>query len=236
MSKSPGLASLYALIVGLVSGCAVWSPVTVVTDRPVLELDTVSFQASDGLNEVVFLRRDPVDGGELIVSGVPLEQRETLYGTEKEPGKTNATSILRGMEYCKLTADQKRNGQVASATTAEGATPNSQGDVQSRPTTIAGRVVSVDDHCIILEEAIMIDESARVVTGAPIHSKIPRVSRLFKNTGSMVEPKSIPGQITIPLREVQQVESIAASSWPSVRQAGFQRIGIDFDFNIPSKP
>ena len=235
MTKSFRLTSLNALALGLVCGCSVWSPAKIVTDRPVTEHREASYRMSDGSNQVVFLRRNPAAGGELTLSGVPLEQLETLYGPEKSPDETPAKSLLQGMEYCKLIAESSP-GAVSTVPSTNGEGTNSKGGFHTNRTTIAGRIVSVDDDSIVLEDVVVIDEPSARATGTPIVNKVPYVSRLFKNSGTWVEPKSIPGQVNVSLRGVQQVESIAAANWPSVRQTGSQRIGVDFDFSIPTQP
>lgn len=63
MSRSMQSAYLHIVALGLVSGCAVWSPATIVLDDSHSELLVASLRESDGTNEIVRLIREPGDGG-----------------------------------------------------------------------------------------------------------------------------------------------------------------------------
>lgn len=230
MSRSMPSAYLQIVALGLVSGCAVWSPVTIGTDDPHPEPLVGSFRESDGTNEIVRLIREPGDGGELKVSGVPLVDLESAISSQN---RVSTQSLLQQFEYCKLIAVSTVPSLNANASTGDDKATAARQPLPSEKRTLAGRVVSVDEDSIVLDEVVLIDESTRQTSGIPIVQKVPYVNRLFKNTGVSVQPVAIPGQVHVPLRDIQQVESVAATSWPSVQQNGFQRIGVDFDFTIP---
>ena len=106
--------------------------------------------------------------------------------------------------------------------------------VSMRPpgVTLAGRIVSVDDNSIVLADAVAIEEPSARTVGMATDGKNPFARRMFKNSGILVQPVSIPGEVHIELRNVKVIESIDAATWPSVREAHFERIGIDFNFYV----
>jgi hypothetical protein len=85
----------------------------------------------------------------------------------------------------------------------------------SGPMELAGRLDQANDRWLVIH----VERERRSETGAPILSKTPYVNRLFKNVGiaRTREDYWIPRERLLYLR---------------VAEAGFERIGIDFDDNL----
>lgn len=173
----------------------------------IMSVDSVAQLAGES-KETVEVRREPSVGGRLKIAGVPLSSFESSM--TRDSGSINMKAMLEQFEYCKITAD-------------------SAGLTRMK---LAGRIVSVDDDSIVLSDAIAIDEATARTTGVSTMEKMPYVSRLFKKNGTLFQPIPIPGEVHLALRNVHEVENIDAANWPSFQQSGFQRVGIDFDFNI----
>lgn len=98
-------------------------------------------------------------------------------------------------------------------------------------TSIAGRVVSLEGGEVVLEDCIRLERPKDLKP--PRLSKVPYVNRLFKNTGVGLNPVPIDGPVRFPNHGIEFVTIIPAEEWPTFReQPYFERIGIDFDFNI----
>lgn len=99
---------------------------------------------------------------------------------------------------------------------------------------IAGRVVSIDENSIVLADAVSMERRDTHAHNSGKFSKVPYANRLFKNTGVLVSPVPIPGEITLPKNSLKSLSKIGPEAWPDYRREGFARIGIDFDFDISS--
>ncbi len=227
---------------GLISGCAVWS------SGPVMPVDAVARvtdETTHGSTEIVVVQRTPEAGGDLTIGWVPLATVEASMGDASKTPDSNSISVkslLENFEYCKIKAvmPSTNPGKESDSNSSEMKTSLS---VSTSPTemNVAGRVVSVDDNSIVLADAVAIDGPSAITVGMPTGGMptggtIPFTSRMFKNSGILVQRVSIPGEVHIELRNVKVIESIDAAVWPSIRPAHFERIGIDFDFNVlPSR-
>lgn len=101
---------------------------------------------------------------------------------------------------------------------------------------IAGRVVSTDASNFVLSDSVSIDRTARTIAKPAPFRKVPYLSRLYKNTGVGVETMAIPGEVRIPRKSIAQASTISPEQWPTVRDGGMVRVGIDFDFDGPAIP
>ncbi|MBS0206797.1 MAG: hypothetical protein JSS49_28315 [Planctomycetes bacterium] len=99
---------------------------------------------------------------------------------------------------------------------------------------IAGRVASIDETTIVLADAVRFHPQEFHSHDTGMVSKLPYLNRLFKNSGVRVDAVPLPGEIRIPKVAVRGLSVIDPESWPSYRQDGFERIGLDFDFNMES--
>lgn len=99
---------------------------------------------------------------------------------------------------------------------------------------MAGRVKEVLGERIVLSDVIVINQH-RTEQAVPIVSKVPYVSRLFKNTGVAYSGTSIPGEVTISKSEILNAQELTETEFQNFPRAdGYGRIGIDFDFNVPT--
>lgn len=106
-------------------------------------------------------------------------------------------------------------------------------ETRTARTTIAGKVMAIDEAHVILTDAVRIHRDQIQVQSQSRLRKVPYVSRLVKQTTSAyVPPASIPGEVRMRHSEVQQASTIPAELWPAFRRDGIVRIGIDFDFNV----
>lgn len=100
------------------------------------------------------------------------------------------------------------------------------------PTKVAGSVKEVGPDRVVLQEVVMVNES-RTQQGVPIVSKVPYVSRLFKNTGVGRVSTAIPGELTIELSRILHACELTEVEFEAMQKNGeSERIGVDFDFNI----
>ncbi len=218
------------LSLGLISGCAVWSKGPVLTEDPVPRM-------ADGSKEVVVIRRAPEAGGDLTIGWIPLSTLEASLWNASNPPDSNSHSVkplIENFEYCKIKAVmQSPNSDGESHSISLESQSSLSDSTGTTGVTLAGRIVSVDDNSIVLADAVTIEEPSARSVGIRTGGKNPFKSRLFKNAAVLVQPVSIPGEVHIELRNIKVIESIDAETWPSIRQAHFERIGIDFDFNLP---
>ena len=90
-------------------------------------------------------------------------------------------------------------------------------------TEYAGTIDAIGADNIVLRDASHVT-SVNVVRGTPIVSRVPYISRMFKNTGRARETHPLPHGVTIPRSKVivalgESVEIV-------------ERIGVDFDHNV----
>ena len=103
-------------------------------------------------------------------------------------------------------------------------------EVEMNTRSFAGTVKANDGDQLVLQDVVMINE-ARSQTGVPILSKVPYVSRLFKNTCVAREGISIPGEIALDRSKILLACELTDDNFATIRQnGGDERIGVDFDF------
>ncbi|MBL8813726.1 MAG: hypothetical protein JNM43_26400 [Planctomycetaceae bacterium] len=86
-------------------------------------------------------------------------------------------------------------------------------------TQYVGTVESIDESRVVLSDASILTEQA---TGVPVVSKVPYLSRLYKNTRS-IAAAPLPHGVVLPKRQIISVQ-------PNI-DAPYERIGVDFDFS-----
>lgn len=90
-------------------------------------------------------------------------------------------------------------------------------------TEYAGTVDAIDADNIVLRDASLVT-SVNVVRGTPIVSRVPYISRMFKNTCRARETHPLPHGVTIPRSKV----IVALGESAEI----VERIGVDFDHNV----
>ena len=109
----------------------------------------------------------------------------------------------------------------------------SEGASAARRTTIAGQIVTMSADEVVLTDCIRLEEPEQL--SRPPFARVPYVNRLFKVTG--VEAKSTPvsGEVRLPKSSILAATSIPEAHWPAYREGPhFERVGVDFDFNVSS--
>ena len=105
-------------------------------------------------------------------------------------------------------------------------TPNS---VRHSIEQVAGTIVSVDEDALVLNNAVKLTEGRMM--GTPIVSRLPYVSRLFKNSGTGREAISIPGEVSIVRSEIQGLANLTADDLAGLHQTSdSMKMGVDFDY------
>lgn len=111
-------------------------------------------------------------------------------------------------------------------------TPNS---VRRSIEQVAGTIVSVDEDALVLNNAVKLTEG-RTMTGTPIVSKLPYVSRLFKNSGVGREAISIPGEVSIVRSKIQGIGNLTADDLAGLHKTSdSMKMGVDFDYNAEAR-
>jgi hypothetical protein len=97
---------------------------------------------------------------------------------------------------------------------------------------IVGTVKEVSADRVILVDVVVI--SAKPTQHAvPIAGKLPYFGRLFKNAPVVRrEVTPVPGEVAIELSEILHAKELTDTGFADVRKYGFERIGVDFDYNI----
>lgn len=101
-------------------------------------------------------------------------------------------------------------------------------EVQFLTSRIAGTVKEISDDRVVLQDVVMIKQ-VRSQQAVPVVSKVPYLSRLFKNTGVGREVTAVPGEVTIELSEILHAKELTDSGFAEVREFGVERIGVDFN-------
>lgn len=96
------------------------------------------------------------------------------------------------------------------------------------PTKVAGTVKVISNGRVVLQDVVMINDR-RTQQAVPIVSKVPYVSRLFKNTGVGREVASVPGEVAIELSEILHAKALTDAEFEDIQKYGVERIGVDFD-------
>ena len=98
--------------------------------------------------------------------------------------------------------------------------------------SFAGTVKANDGDRLVLQDVVMINET-RSQTGVPIVSKVPYVSRRFKNTSVARQGISIPGEVALERSKILHASELTDDRFQTMRKnGGYERIGVDFDFNV----
>lgn len=100
------------------------------------------------------------------------------------------------------------------------------------PTKVAGTVKEVNADHVVLQDVMMI-KTGRSQQGVPVVSKVPYISRYFKNTGIARVSTAIPGALTIELSSILHTGEVSDVEFDAMQKNGKpQRIGVDFDFSV----
>ena len=190
---------------------------------------------TDGSTEIVVVQRTPDAGGDLTIGWVPLATLEASTGGPSSAIGSNSISVkslIENFEHCKIRAVMPHPNTVGESDSNSSIQIPFSDSTRPPGVTLAGRIVSVDDNAIVLADAVAIEEPSARTVGMATEGKNPFARHMFKNSGILVQPVSIPGEVHIELRNIKVIESIDAATWPSVREAHFERIGIDFNFYV----
>jgi hypothetical protein len=132
----------------------------------------------------------------------------------------------------KIDPQELKPGQHVQLLTGENLSGDFLDEVEMCTRSFAGTVKANDGDRLVLQDFVMIHE-ARSQTGVPVLSKIPYVSRLFKSTGAGRKGISIPGEVALERSKILHACELTDESFKTIRQnGGYERIGVDFDFNV----
>lgn len=163
---------------------------------------------------------------------LPSSSKQSIGNTATVPSVEPQIRVMTGLIPIEI--DQIKPGQYCEFAIAGPVSPETP--VTTRSPVIAGRVVSADGSGVVLTESVSIDRSARTAVRPSPFRKVPYLSRLYKNTGVGIETNSIPGEVRIPRTSIDQASTISPEQWPTIRDGGFVRVGIDFDFDNRTEP
>ena len=106
-------------------------------------------------------------------------------------------------------------------------------EVEMLSRSFAGTVKANDGERLVLQDFVMINE-VRSQTGVPIVNNVPYFSRLFKNSSvARRQGISIPGEVALDRSKIRFACELTDDSFKTIRQnGGYERIGVDFDFNV----
>ena len=132
----------------------------------------------------------------------------------------------------KMDPKELKPGQHVQLLTGENLSGDFLDEVEMCTRSFAGTVKANDGDRLVLQDFVMIHE-ARSQTGIPILSKVPYVSRLFKNTGVARQGISIPGEVAFERSKILHASELSDDRFQTMRQnGGYERIGVDLDFNV----
>jgi hypothetical protein len=101
------------------------------------------------------------------------------------------------------------------------------------PTKVAGTVKEVNADHVVLQDLLMVKES-RLKPSSSFTTKIPYVSRWGRNSGVGRVSTAVPGELTIEMSSILHVGEVADVEFDAMQKnAQSQRIGVDYDFDIP---
>lgn len=103
-----------------------------------------------------------------------------------------------------------------------------------RTTVIAGTIRSVDQEGLVLTDVVALSNRNVAV---PMISKVPYLSRLYKNSYDLVISSSaVPGEVRLNRRAILHIAEIGNADWAMYQQGHVvERIGVDFDFELTSE-
>ena len=132
----------------------------------------------------------------------------------------------------KIDPQELKPGQHVRLITGENLSGDFLDEVEMCTRSFAGTVKSNDGNGnrLVLQDVVMINE-ARSQTGVPILSKVPHVSRLFKNTGVGRQGIPIPGEVALERSKILHACQLTDDKFKTIRQnGGEERIGIVTSF------
>ena len=166
-------------------------------------------------------------------TAVSTEDRLQPFG--QEVGYMEVFIVNEQGRMPKIDPGELKPGQHVRLITGEGCdNPDFLDEVSMMSRSFAGTVKSNDGNGnrLVLQDVVMINE-ARSQTGVPVISKVPYVSRLFKNTGVGRQGISIPGEVALERSGILYACQLTDDKFKTIRQnGGEERIGVDFDFNV----
>ena len=133
----------------------------------------------------------------------------------------------------KIDPQDLKPGQHVQLLTGENLSGDFLDEVEMFTRSFAGTVKANDGDRLVLQDFVMIQE-ARSQSGVPIfRSKLPYFNRFFKNTSVGRKGVSIPGEVALERSKILHACELTDDSFQTMRQnGGYERIGVDFDFNV----
>jgi hypothetical protein len=122
--------------------------------------------------------------------------------------------------------DLQAGQQVRLVTSASTVAEMHDAGGNTRTTEYVGTIEAIDADNIVLKDASIVT-SAKVVRETPILSRVPYVSRMFKNTCAAKETHPLTHGVTVPRSKV----IVALGTDGEI----VERMGVDFDFNADTK-
>lgn len=142
-------------------------------------------------------------------------------GSQKQPG---------------LDLQQLGPGQHIKVVARENTDADVPASITIYSSSFAGTVKAVEEHCIVLQDVVMITEH-RSASGVPIVSKVPYVSRLFRNAGIALAGRRIPGDVTFEKSRIMHAVELSDEEFKNLPiTESFERMGVDFDFAAEGEP
>ena len=161
------------------------------------------------------------------------DHEQPLELNMRDLNQIEAHFFHEGVAMGELDPQQLQPGQHVEI--MSGSIPKDSGNpVLIHKTIMAGTVKKVVGDQIVLSDAVLVTEVR--LQGTPIVNKVPYFSRLFKNTGIARSGTHIPGDVTIEKSKILDVHELTKEGLTSLSgTGGYERIGVDFDFEIPSE-
>lgn len=100
---------------------------------------------------------------------------------------------------------------------------------------VAGRVVSIDDDKIVMDELICISRTATNTVAIPANQKRGHfTSRLFKNSGTGHKSMPVDGQIVVDRSTIKMIYPENGANWETLRNSGrwFMRPSLEFNYDL----
>ena len=105
-------------------------------------------------------------------------------------------------------------------------------EVRLLTSSIAGTVKEANADHVVLQDVMMVKTGRS--QGVPVVGKVPYISRLFRNSGVGRMSTAVPGTLTIELSSILHASEVSDVEFEAMQKnAQPQRIGVDYDFDIP---
>lgn len=105
-------------------------------------------------------------------------------------------------------------------------------EIRLLTSSIAGTVKEVSTDRVVLQDLMMVKTGRS--QGVPVVSKVPYISRLFRNSGVGRVSTAVPGELTIEMSSILHSSELSEVEFDAMQKnAQSQRIGVDYDFEIP---